>query len=287
MHEVQDISADTLLALKSSVLDAVVAIDAEGKIVAWNDLAVDMFGWSETEALGQHLGDLIVPEQHREAHHNGMLRYLSTGVATVVRRRIEITALNRKGVEFPVELSIIPAAAGGPAAFIGFIRDITERRSAQDRLSVSEESLRLATDSAEIGTWDLDLLTDTLTWSDRTKKMFGISPNTPCSMKDFYDGLHLEDRHATTEAFASAVDPGVRATYDVEYRTVGKEDGRVRWVAAKGKGFFDKSGRCVRAVGTAIDITESKEAYARQLVLDQLTELMRSTDTVRALNGRL
>jgi PAS domain-containing protein len=78
--------------------------------------------------------------------------------------------------------------------------------------------LRLATEAAEVGTWDLNLATDVLTWSDRTKAAFGISPEVACSMEDFYAGLHPEDREATGEAFASALDPARRATYDVEYR---------------------------------------------------------------------
>jgi len=130
-------------------------------------------------------------------------------------------------------------------------------------LEFSEQSLRLATEAAEVGTWDLELVTDVLTWSDRTRAMFGISPGVPCSMSDFYAGLHPEDHEATSVAFASALDPARRATYDVEYRVVGREDGIVRWVAAKGRGLFADNGRCVRALGTAIDITVRKAAEER------------------------
>ena len=90
--------------------------------------------------------------------------------------------------------------------------------------------------------------------------MFGISPDVPCTMADFYAGLHPEDCAVTGEAFASALDPARRATYDVEYRTIGKEDRIVRWVAAKGRGLFDETGRCVRALGTAIDVTARRAA---------------------------
>jgi PAS domain S-box-containing protein len=145
------------------------------------------------------------------------------------------------------------------------IWDALERARAEDslhdsqaRLALSEESLRLAADAGEVGIWDLDLTTDTLTWPPRTKAMFGMSAATPCSMADFYAGLHPDDRAATTEAFLSAIDPAQRLTYDVEYRTIGKEDGVIRWVAAKGHGLFDAQGRCVRALGTAIDITRRK-----------------------------
>jgi len=162
--------------------------------------------------------------------------------------------------------------------YVGTIQDITERRAAEARLSLSEESLRLATEAAEVGIWDLDLRANVLTWSDRTKAAFGISPGRPCSMDDFYAGLHPDDIAATTEAFASALDPARRATYDVEYRTIGKEDGRLRWVSAKGRGFFNEDGECVRAIGTAIDITGRKRFEGR---------LLAGEAALRALNANL
>ncbi|MFD1787559.1 ATP-binding protein [Sphingomonas floccifaciens] len=90
--------------------------------------------------------------------------------------------------------------------------------------------------------------------------MFGIAPDTPVTLADFYDGLHPEDREATAKAFAAATDPAQRTLYDVEYRTIGRADGMVRWVAAKGRGIFDEQGRCVRVAGTALEITARREA---------------------------
>ena len=278
-------NADELLGpLMRSVLDAVIAVDTHGIVVAWNDVAVRTFGWTATEAVGRALGELIVPEHYRAHHQAGMRRFQQTGEARVVNRRIEISAIDKAGREFPVELSIVTTTETGKAAFIGFLRDISDRRAAQDRLKVSEESLRLTTEAAEIGTWDLDLLTNSLTWSDRTKAMFGISADVACSMDDFYSGLHPEDRDATRAAFALALDPAVRLGYDVRYRTIGKEDGRVRWVAAKGRGLFDEHGHCVRAVGTAIDITARKLADARHAFMLELSDVLRGADTNSALN---
>lgn len=154
-----------------------------------------------------------------------------------------------------------------------------------ETLERREEQLRLATDAAEIGMWDLDIATDTLTWSERTKAAFGMSPDASVSMDDFYTCLYADDLEATRQAFASALDPRIRATYDVEYRTVGKEDGVVRWVAAKGKGLFDSSGACIRAIGTAIDISDAKLEQARQALLAELTKLLGSDDPDAALHS--
>lgn len=147
------------------------------------------------------------------------------------------------------------ASDGAYLGCVGSVIDIQDRRIAEQALADSEERLRLATENAEVGFWDVDVVRDRLIWPSRVKAMFGISPEVSVSMADFYEGLHPEDRERTAAAFAAAADPAQRALYDVEYRTVGREDGRVRWVAAKGRGLFDAAGECVRVVGTAIDIT--------------------------------
>lgn len=151
---------------------------------------------------------------------------------------------------------------GSFCGYIGSVLDIEERHETEDRLREAEERLRLATEAAEVGFWDVDVPNDILIWPPIVKAMFGISADVPISMNDFYAGLHHEDREATTRAFAAACDPERRALYDVEYRTIGKEDGVERWVAAKGRGLFDAKGRCTRVVGTAIDVTARKLAEA-------------------------
>jgi PAS domain S-box-containing protein len=159
--------------------------------------------------------------------------------------------------------------------------DVTKQVQGQAQLAFNEESIRLATSAADVGIWDLDLISEHLTWCDRTKAMFGISPSMPCSMADFYGGLHPDDLDATSAAFASALDPQRRATYDVEYRTIGKEDGIIRWVAAKGKGLFEGE-RCIRAIGTAIDITARKAA--EQALRQTENELRAETRALQILN---
>jgi PAS domain S-box-containing protein len=139
--------------------------------------------------------------------------------------------------------------------------ETTGRLLAEQRLREREQQLRLATEAAEVGLWDVDEVDDTLFWPARVKAMFGISADVPVSMADYYAGLHPEDRAATSAAYAAAKDPVNPRIYDVEYRTIGKEDGLVRWVAAKGRGIFE-DGQCVRVIGTARDITARKQAEA-------------------------
>jgi PAS domain S-box-containing protein len=148
-----------------------------------------------------------------------------------------------------------------------------ERVGAEMRLRQSEERLRLAVEHADVGFWDVDMVHDTLIWPAQTKAMFGISSDVPVTLRDFYEGLHPEDREATIEAFSAAVDPERRALYEVDYRTVGREDGIVRWVAAKGRAVFDPAGRCLRFTGTAVDVTPRKVAEEQLRELNATLEM--------------
>ncbi len=136
--------------------------------------------------------------------------------------------------------------------------DVTQQIRAEQDLREREEQLRLAIESGDVGLWDVDPATGGLFWPARVKAMFGISPDVDVTMADFYAGLHPDDRERVTAAFAAAADPAQRALYDVEYRTIGKEDGVVRWVAAKGRGVFDEASKCIRVIGAALDITERR-----------------------------
>jgi PAS domain S-box-containing protein len=112
-----------------TALDAVVIMKSDGIVADWNDRAVNVFGWSREEAVGRIMADLIIPERYREAHRKGLRRYLESGQREVIGRRIEVSGLRKNGEEFPVELSISPIQDRESILFVGFLRDITERRA--------------------------------------------------------------------------------------------------------------------------------------------------------------
>ena len=142
-------------------------------------------------------------------------------------------------------------------------------RIASDSAGPIGEILMLAAEASDVGWWDVEDGHGRLNWPPRTKAMFGISPDEPVSMADFYAGLHPDDYDRVAAFYAKAADPAERAVYDVEYRTIGKEDGVLRWVAAKGRGIFDETGRCKRVIGTAVDITERRRAQEQAQVYER------------------
>ena len=147
---------------------------------------------------------------------------------------------------------------GNPAGVVAFVIETTERVRVERELRESEERLRVATNAASIGTWDFDPVSGTLRWDERCKALFGLPSTADITYDTFLAGLHPDDREVTDKAVQAALDPNGPGAYDVEYRTVGLEDGVERWVAATGRSLFtDGTGekRAVRFTGTVIDIS--------------------------------
>ncbi len=136
-------SSKLLTSTVAASLDAIVTADDSGKIIGFNASAEDVFGWTRQEIIGQTMEDTFIPHRMRDAHHNGMTRYLETGKPRVVDGgRVELAALRKSGEEFPVELNITSIEDDEGTKFIAYIRDISERK-------IDEQKLIDARDRAE------------------------------------------------------------------------------------------------------------------------------------------
>ena len=132
VEELRESEARTRLTIDTA-LDAVITMDASGLVTEWNLNAEELFDWKREEALGRDLAVLCIPPRHRESHKRGLARFLHGGESKIVNRRIEITAVNRAGREFPIELSITPLKVKETWSFSAFLRDITERKQVEER----------------------------------------------------------------------------------------------------------------------------------------------------------
>jgi PAS domain S-box-containing protein len=134
-------SESRLRAMLEAALDAVVTMDHRGRILGWNHAAETTFGYRADEAIGRDMADLIVPEQLRAAHRKGLARFLETEHPVVLDRRLELTGLHKNGAEFPVELTITRIGLPGPPTFTGYLRDIANRKQAENELRASQARL--------------------------------------------------------------------------------------------------------------------------------------------------
>jgi two-component system sensor histidine kinase/response regulator len=123
-----------------SAHDAFVGMDSNGLITDWNAQAETTFGWLRSEAMGQMLSQLIIPDRYRGAHERGLRHFLASGEGPVLNKRIEITALHRDGRKFPVEVTISAISGVGTHRFAAFVRDITERKRSEQELLAAKEA---------------------------------------------------------------------------------------------------------------------------------------------------
>jgi PAS domain S-box-containing protein len=134
-------SESRLRAMLEAALDAVVSMDAEGRVIGWNRAAETIFGYPAREVVGREMAELIVPPALREAHRRGLARFLESRRGLVLDRRLELTGMRSDGSEFPVELTITRIALPGPPTFTGYLRDITGRVQADRELRASRARL--------------------------------------------------------------------------------------------------------------------------------------------------
>jgi PAS domain S-box-containing protein len=236
-----------------------------------NDEACELLDEPATSPMG-HPASRVWPGVWRKMESS--VTRVRTGRGIQRQAGLRIRAPGEPRVETSWDCSHTPIFDPRARDGIGGVLTVFAHANAEAAMAENEARLRLATEHAEIGFWDVDPVNDILVWPARVKTMFGISAEQPVSLReDFYLRLHPEDSDRVGEAYAAACDPERRALYDVEYRTIGKEDGLVRWVAAKGRGVFDGQGRCVRVIGTAIDVTPRKLAEERAREASERIEL--------------
>lgn len=141
---------------------------------------------------------------------------------------------------------------------------------------ISEARMLLALESAELGTWDFYPMTGILTWDERCKAMFGLPKDAEVNYDIFLAGLHPDDRAITDKIVQQALNPNGNGKYDIEYRTIGIQDGIERWIAAKGQAYFNRQGEVARFVGTVLDITQKKLAEVEREQLLKSEQAARS-----------
>lgn len=134
--------SDRTTAILETASDAFIAMNAEGRVTAWNAAATRMFGWTTEEAVGRTVAELIIPPTQRELHRQGVARFLATGEGPILGKLIEITGHRKDGSEVPLELTVTPLRLPEGWVFNAFLHDITARKRAEAERARQAEELR-------------------------------------------------------------------------------------------------------------------------------------------------
>ena len=139
-------------------------------------------------------------------------------------------------------------------------QELTERQQAEAGLRESEEKLRVALKASRMGTWDWNIQTGQISWSENLEALFGLEPGEfDGSFEMFAERLHPEDRERVLASVDQAVATG--ANYEIEFRIL-YPNGTIRWALTQGKVFYDPNGQPLRMAGIDIDITGRKQSEA-------------------------
>ncbi|MGH8581559.1 MAG: diguanylate cyclase domain-containing protein, partial [Gammaproteobacteria bacterium] len=243
----------------NNALDCVITIDHEGRIVEFNPAAETTFGYPKANVLGKEMVELIVPPSLRAAHRRGFAHCLATGDGPLLGRRIEIMALRADGSEFPVELALTRILLDGLPLFTAHLRDITDRREAEDSLRAARGRLDhlLASSPSIIYSTGANAGYRCTFVSRNLLDATGYAPEEMIADPGFWLAhLHPEDRATVLARFAREEVP---ENGEIEYR-FRHADGSYRWFHDSYRLMRDEAGHPAEFVGSWTDITARKVA---------------------------
>ncbi len=281
-NPVMDIST-----LHGAILDnaahAIIATAPDGVITVFNRAAERMLGYRASEMVGLRspfiLHDPVEVAARAEAFSRELGIPLEPGFEVFVARtrcglpnEYEWTYLHKDGTCFPVLLSItaIHDEDGQITGFLGIAMDISERKESEEVVRDSEVRLNEAQRIAQVGSWELDIVSNRLTWSDEIFRIFEIDSTLfGASYDAFLNAVHPNDREKVNQAYTQSLK--TRTPYEIAHRLL-MPDGRVKWVNERCETFYDREGRALRSSGTVQDITARKQADTDLLLYASIFE---------------
>lgn len=228
-------------------IDGIFSLDLNGFFIDANPAALHLSDYTLEELRHMQFMELCAPDKLEQALE--VFKQVAAG-ATVP---IETALINRHGKRVELIVHGTPIITHGKLVGIyGVVADITEKKRVEEALRDREQMLSVAIDAAQMGTWDWDLETNEIRFSERTRQIFWNAPDERLTLESFYARMHPDDRKEAAASIQRAVDgPG---DYETQYRLIGP-GGEVRWVSAIGRSLPNSPQDHKRLVGVVFDVT--------------------------------
>ena len=274
---------DFLAQLVSNSLDGILAFDRDCCYTVWNPAMEQMTGLSSEHVLGPNAFEV-----HPCLREIGEDHYFYEALAG--RRAISSNRpfANEKGAKQGLlEGAYAPVydKSGNIIGGLAIIRDVTERIRELEQLKKSEQRLEEAQALAHFGSWEWDVSSDRVVWSDELYRIFGVSADDgDMSLQRYRELIHPDDRHMMMKTIDHSLVSGL--PFEVEHR-VQWPDGTVRWILGKGQVVNDDAGRPVRMFGASLDITEHRQLQRRIEIEAELREQHEVVATINRIGTTL
>ncbi len=261
--EVRSRELRALSTLQNAILERagalIVVLDHEGRIRRFNRACEELTHYSFAEVEGRFVWDLFLTPEEREVVHAEAFNALARNPRTL-RSTYTNHWVTRDGVRRLIEWSnsMLLDARGEMEFIVSIGTDVTEKKQAETALQESAQRLNEAQRIAQVGSWELDLASGKLTWSDEIFRIFEINRAAfGASYEAFLRAIHPEDRERVNQAFTRSLENCT--PYEIVHRLL-MPDGRIKWVSERCETHYDAQGKAARSTGTVQDITARKES---------------------------
>ena len=258
-------SEETKRLIMNSSMDAIMCMNADGEIIVWNPKAEKMFGWTEEEIIGKRIKDTVIPENDRSRHEDGLTNYFSAEKGIALNKLCEDVAVRKNGEIFPIEITVCPINQSGTEFFCAFLRDITERKLAEERITSSEHKFRALVENSIDAIALLDEQGRIIYQSVSSEKVTGYSVSELLEKESVI--VHPEDKSRMQMLFANTIqNPGVPQFS--RHRIDHKEKG---WIEVEGTLTNMLHDKDVQAIVTNFrDVTERIQAEQKIINVNRL-----------------
>lgn len=269
------------------ISDSIVVVDSKGIIIWVNNSITKLLGYQPAELQGKTV-EYLIPKRYREKHIPIRNAFISHPSERSMETASGLWAVDKNKNEIPVTIELNHYEKSGNLYTVCSIRTLTEKELVASALYKMQERLEFSQSLAHVGTWDWDIINETLVWTDEIYRIFGLTPQEfGASYEGFLNFIHPDDRQSVIDAVNNAIADDT--PYEIIHRVI-QPSGEIKHVQERGRVIRDENSTPIRMMGAVLDITQqikNEEKLTQLAHFDELTLLPNRTLCRQEIEARI